>query len=68
MIHGRTSHDVGINKAIVGVLRNYDKEIPVDYLAKELCRSTSEIQRPLQNLEKKGIVKIHDAHISVRKF
>ena len=57
--------DIGINTAIVGVLRKYNKEIPVDYLAREVGRRTYEIQEPLKNLEEHRIVKMHDNFVSI---
>jgi len=57
--------DIGINTAIVGVLRKYKKEIPVDYLAKEVGRRTYEIQGSLKNLVDHKIVKIHNDFVSI---
>ncbi len=57
--------DIGINTAIVDVLKRYNKEIPVDYLAREVGRRTHEIQGSLKNLEDHKIVKIHNAFVSI---
>ena len=57
--------EIGINTAIVGVLRKYDKEIPVDYLAREVGRRTHEIQEPLKILDEHSIVKIHNDFVSI---
>lgn len=59
------SGNLNINSEIVGILEDYDKEIPVDFLARELCRTTPEIRSHIEKLKGKGIVNLHNNNISI---
>ena len=55
----------GINVAIVRILRDYKKAIPVGFLAQEVGRSAPEVQSHLRNLQKVGIVKLDRDMVSI---
>jgi len=56
----------GTNTLIVDVLRDYNRDIPVEFLAKELCIGVDETEKYLENLERHGIVEIHDNFVGIR--
>lgn len=57
----------GVNVAILCILRDYRKAIPVGFLAHEVGRSTPEVQSHLKNLQKVGIVKLDRDMVSIAK-
>ena len=62
-----SSGNLNINSEIVDILEDYDKEIPVDFLARELCRTTPEIRSHVEKLKGKGIVNLHNNNISINR-
>jgi len=62
-----SSGNVSMNTQIVNILEDYDKEIPIGFLARKLFRSTPEIQRYVENLEEKEIVIVHNNNISINR-
>jgi hypothetical protein len=62
-----SSGNVSMNTQIVNILEDYDKEIPMGFLARKLFRSTPEIQRYVEKLEEKEIVVVHNNNISINR-
>lgn len=55
----------GINMRIVRCLRNYDKAIPIGFLAEEIGHTAPVVKRYLVKLEERGIVHLNDGMVSV---
>jgi len=66
-IRGLTDPSGNMNIEMVDILEYYGKEIPIDFLARELSRAPSEIQKDVKRLEEKGIVKVHNDNISINR-
>jgi len=50
---------------IVRCLRNYDKAIPIGFLAEEIGYTTPVVRKYLVTLEKQGIVRLMDDKVAV---
>ncbi len=48
---------VGLSTAIVQILREYGRSLPIDFLARILKLDESEILGELDSLEKRGVIK-----------
>ena len=55
----------GINMRIVRCLRNYDKAIPIGFLAEEIGYTAPVVRKYLAGLQEKGIVRLADDMVSV---
>lgn len=65
---GNMTHRIrtsGTNTSIINILRDYNRDIPVGFLAKELSISVHETEKYLENLENHGIVKIHNNFVGI---
>jgi len=49
---------LGINTAIVRVLKEYDKNLPIEFLAKKIGRETSETRSNIEELIEEGVVRL----------
>ncbi len=55
----------GIHTAILEILSDYrGKEIPLEFVATKLCRSTDGIMPYVERLEKAGIVRTNGDYVS----
>ena len=61
------SSSSGVSTAIVKALKIYSKSIPVDFLARLIGRSSTEVEKSLADLEKNGVVKRDGDTVSVDK-
>lgn len=57
----------GMHAAILEIVRKYNKEIPLDFVAGQLGRRQDEIGPYVKNLEKAGIVRVNGDYISYVK-
>jgi len=47
---------VGLSTAVVSVLESYARRLPIDFIARVLNVSSTEIDREVQTLEGRGVV------------
>jgi hypothetical protein len=64
---GKSAHGVGLSTELVGILRAYDKSLPVDFLASLLKRTKAEIYDDLRALEQRKVVRLEGEYVKLLK-
>ena len=66
-IAGKSAHGVGLSTELVGILRAYDKSLPLDFLASLLKRTKTEICDDLRALEQRKVVRLEGEYVKLLK-
>lgn len=58
--------NIGLSVQIVKILKEYKRNLPIDFLASITQRELTEIRGVLHDLQTRGVVELHDNNASLK--